>query len=80
MSCRVMGKKVEEAILGYVFSQTLADGAVRVTAPGFEGPRNAPAREFFVAKYLSGHEAALDPERVAVPPAIDLKEESLAPA
>ena len=80
MSCRVMGKKVEEAILGYVFSQALADGAVRVTAPAFEGPRNAPAREFFAAKYLSGHEAALDPERVAVPPAIALKEESLAPA
>ncbi|MGA8432460.1 MAG: HAD-IIIC family phosphatase [Candidatus Sulfotelmatobacter sp.] len=80
MSCRVMGKKVEEALLGYVFTQALADGAVRVKAPAFEGPRNAPAREFFAAKYLSGDDAVIDPERVAVPSAVTLKEESLAPA
>ncbi len=80
MSCRVMGKKIEEALLGYVFSQALAEGAARVTAPAFEGPRNAPAREFFAAKYLSGEEAAIDPERVAVPSAITLKEASLTTA
>ena len=81
MSCRVMGKKVEEALLGYVFTQALADGAVRVKAPAFEdSSRNAPAREFFAAKYLSGDDAVIDPERVAVPSAVTLKEESLAPA
>jgi FkbH-like protein len=80
MSCRVMGKKVEEALLGYTLSQALADGAVRVIAPAFEGPRNAPAREFFAAKYLSGDEAAIDRERVSVPSMITLKEESLASA
>jgi len=80
MSCRVMGKKVEEALLGYVFSQALADGAVRIMAPAFEGPRNAPAREFFAGKYLRGDDTTIDPERVAIPSAITLKEESLAPA
>jgi FkbH-like protein len=76
MSCRVMGKKVEEALLGYTLAQAQASGAARVMAPLVEGPRNAPAREFFTAKYSSGDGAAIDPARVGVPPLISLKEES----
>jgi FkbH-like protein len=74
MSCRVMGKKVEEALLGFTLAQAHASGAVRITAPPVEGPRNAPAREFFAAKYSSGDSVAIDPERVSVPSEISLKE------
>jgi FkbH-like protein len=80
MSCRVMGKKVEEALLGYVVSQALNEGAIRVTAPAFEGPRNAPARDFFAAKYLTDDSAVLDRARIAIPDSITLKEESCAAA
>jgi FkbH-like protein len=76
MSCRVMGKKVEEALLGYTLAQAQASGAARVMAPLVEGPRNAPAREFFTAKYSTGDGAAIDPARVGVPPLISLREES----
>jgi FkbH-like protein len=76
MSCRVMGKKVEEALLSYTLSQAQAGGAARVTAPPVEGPRNAPVREFFAAKYSSGDGAAIEPARVGVPSIVRLKEES----
>ena len=76
MSCRVMGKKVEEALLGYTLAQAQAGGAVRVTASPVEGPRNAPAREFFAAKYSSGDGAVIDPAQVGVPSIVRLSEES----
>jgi FkbH-like protein len=76
MSCRVMGKKIEEALLSYTLSQAQAGGAARVTAPPVEGPRNAPVREFFAAKYSSGDGAAIEPARVGVPSIVRLKEES----
>src|SRR5579863_771477 len=76
MSCRVMGKKVEEALLGYTVAQAQAAGADRVTAPPVEGPRNAPAREFFAAKFVDGDGAALDPARVGIPSLINLREEN----
>jgi FkbH-like protein len=72
MSCRVMGKKVEDALLGFTLAQARAGGADRVTAPVVEGPRNAPARDFFAGKFADG--AAIDPSRVAVPSQISLKE------
>ncbi|MGC2507464.1 MAG: HAD-IIIC family phosphatase [Candidatus Acidiferrales bacterium] len=75
MSCRVMGKKVEEALLGYTVAQAQADGAGRVTAPAVEGPRNAPGREFFAGKYSNGTGATIDLSQVAVPAFIRLREE-----
>ena len=75
MSCRVMGKKVEEALLGYTVAQAQADGARRVIAPAVEGPRNAPGREFFAGKYSNGDGATIDLSRVAVPSFIRLSEE-----
>jgi FkbH-like protein len=75
MSCRVMGKKVEEVLLWRILGQARADGADRVTAPAVEGPRNAPVREFFAAKYSSSDSGAIDPALVAIPPFIRLKEE-----
>jgi FkbH-like protein len=79
MSCRVMGKKVEEALLGYVLAQARAAGADHVTAPAVNGPRNGPARAFFGAKFASDSSAAIDPQRVAIPPQITLSEEILEP-
>jgi FkbH-like protein len=76
MSCRVMGKKVEEALLGYTVAQARTGGAARVTAPFVEGPRNAPAREFFAAKYSNGDGEAIDPARVGIPSIIRMREES----
>jgi FkbH-like protein len=76
MSCRVMGKKVEEALLGYTLAQARASGADRVTAVPAEGPRNGPAREFFTAKFASGADAVIDPAQVGVPPASGISVES----
>jgi FkbH-like protein len=76
MSCRVMGKKVEEALLGYTLAQARAGGADRFMAPPIDGPRNGPAKGFFAAKFFSGDDNAIDPARVGIPPQISLKEES----
>jgi FkbH-like protein len=74
MSCRVMGKGVEEALLGYTLARARDAGANRIMAPPFDGPRNGPAKAFFSAKFSSG--AAIDPARVGIPPQICLKEKS----
>jgi FkbH-like protein len=78
MSCRVMGKKVEEALLGYAQTQARAAGAARITAIPVDGPRNGPAKAFFAAKFSSDG-AAIDPARVGIPPQIRLEEEVLQP-
>jgi len=75
MSCRVMGKKVEEALLGYTLARAQAAGAAHITASLVEGPRNEPAKDFFEAKFSSADSASIDPARVAIPPQINLKEE-----
>jgi FkbH-like protein len=79
MSCRVMGKKIEEALLGYALAQARAAGADRIMAARVDGPRNEPAKTFFAAKFLNGDGAAIDPARVGIPPQIRLKEEVLEP-
>jgi FkbH-like protein len=76
MSCRVMGKKVEEALLAYTLAQAHAAGAVRVVAPLVDGPRNAPAREFFTARFCVDDDPAIDPGRVKMPSDINIKEQS----
>jgi FkbH-like protein len=76
MSCRVMGKRVEEALLGYTLARARAAGADHITAPSVEGPRNAPAREFFVTKFANVDGAAIDPARVGVPSLVSLREEA----
>src|SRR5579863_47405 len=76
MSCRVMGKKVEEALLGYTLGRAQAAGAERCVALPADGPRNQPAKGFFAAKKASAEDEALDPARVAIPSQISVKEES----
>jgi FkbH-like protein len=75
MSCRVMGKKVEEALLGYALARAMAAGADRVVATVVEGPRNQPVKTFFAGKFLSGDDATIDPAHVGIPSQIGLKEE-----
>lgn len=75
MSCRVMGKKVEEALLGYTVAQARAAGAERIVASPVDGPRNQPAKSFFAGKFQSTDGASIDVERVSIPSHITLKEE-----
>jgi FkbH-like protein len=75
MSCRVMGKRVEEALLGYTLARAQAAGAERIVAAPVDGPRNEPVKLFFAAKFFSSDGTAIDPLRVAIPPQIGLKEE-----
>jgi FkbH-like protein len=75
MSCRVMGKKVEEAVLGYTVARARAAGASCVKAAPVDGPRNGPAKTFFADKF-SNCGSAIDPTRVDIPEQIMLKEEN----
>jgi FkbH-like protein len=75
MSCRVMGKRVEEALLGYTVERAKASGASRVVAAPVDGPRNEPARTFFAAKGASDDHTLVDPEQVAIPAHITLRVE-----
>ena len=76
MSCRVMGKKVEEALLGYTVARAQAAGVNSITAPPVDGPRNEPAKVFFAAKFSGDDGASIDSARVAVPSQISLREEN----
>jgi FkbH-like protein len=76
MSCRVMGKKVEDALLGYAVARAMTAGADRVVATVVEGPRNQPVKTFLANKFLSGDGATIDPTHVGIPPQIRLKEEA----
>jgi predicted enzyme involved in methoxymalonyl-ACP biosynthesis len=75
MSCRVMGKKVEQAILGYTLAQARAAGANRIIALPVDGPRNEPAKAFFAATFAKANATSIDPARVVIPPQISLREE-----
>ena len=76
MSCRVMGKKVEEALLGFAAARAYAAGADRISAPLVDGPRNGPAKTFFNGKFRAGDAAVIDRVRVAIPSHICLKEQA----
>jgi FkbH-like protein len=75
MSCRVMGKQVEEALLGYTVARAQAAGVARVLAAPVDGPRNGPAKQFFGGKLSGGGLAPLNPGKVAVPSQISLRED-----
>jgi FkbH-like protein len=75
MSCRVMGKKVEEALLGYTVERAKEAGAKHIVALPVDGPRNGPAKDFFASKFVSGDRTAIDSTRVSIPAHISLKEE-----
>ncbi len=72
---RVMGKKVEEALLGYTVERAKAAGADHILAPPVDGPRNQPAKSFFAEKFVSVDSASIDMARVSIPSHISMKEE-----
>jgi FkbH-like protein len=74
MSCRVMGKQVEDALLGYTIERAYTQGAAKVLAEPVDGPRNGPAKQFFAAKYSNGGPTLLDPARATIPRQISVKE------
>lgn len=76
MSCRVMGKKVEEALLGYTVERARAAGADRIVAPLVDGPRNQPAKGFFASKFSNSDNSSIDTARVSIPQQISLKDEN----
>ena len=61
MSCRVMGKKVEEALLAYTLARAREAGARSFLAPPIDGPRNGPAKTFFSAKFSADGSPTIDP-------------------
>ena len=75
MSCRIMGKKIEEALLGYTLARAKDAGADRFVAPLVDGPRNGPAKAFFAGKFASSEVTAIDSSLVGIPPQIRLTEE-----
>jgi FkbH-like protein len=78
MSCRVMGKRIEDAVLAYTIDQARKRGATRILAEAFEGPRNQPARNFFRKKLCDAEPAVLDLNKVEMPSVIRLEERQLA--
>lgn len=75
MSCRVMGKRVEEALLGYTVARAKAAGAERIVVRATDGPRNKPAKSFFAEKLAAAGDVMIDLERVAIPSHITMIEE-----
>jgi FkbH-like protein len=50
LSCRALGRGVEDTFLHGLCAIAVESGAGRLRAPAVEGPRNAPARDFFCAR------------------------------
>jgi FkbH-like protein len=48
MSCRALGRGIEDAVLFGVCTAVEAEGATRLLAPFAEGSRNQPIREFLI--------------------------------
>ena len=80
MSCRALGRGVEDALLVAVFEAARAAGCATVVAPFREGPRNQQTKEFFLKKgFADAHgtlsmpvsQAPLAPKHLRLSLAID---------
>jgi FkbH-like protein len=74
MSCRVMGKRVEHAILAFLLRRAKALGLAFLTAPATATPRNRPVRDFFDGTYVQDGTSQIDPDAVSMPAAIRIIE------
>ncbi|WP_225442584.1 HAD-IIIC family phosphatase [Paenibacillus lycopersici] len=72
MSCRVMGKGIEEAMLYYAL---LAAGSSRLTARCIETSKNKPFIDFMKEKYVPGSTERLDADQIHMPNYITFIEE-----
>jgi FkbH-like protein len=75
MSCRAMGKRVEEAFLFYILQKARREGIESLAAPGMRTDRNAPVLEFMAGKYSNEASSMIDKDKVQCPSAIQLIEE-----
>lgn len=62
LSCRALGRGVEDAFLHAMFEVAKRLDAARLTAPYVEGPRNQPARDFFARTGLNQAEGRFEAE------------------
>jgi FkbH-like protein len=67
MSCRVMGKTVEAAILAYIVGEASRMGVGALSAPPTPTTRNAPAVTFFQAQYADPSLSRIDPAHIQPP-------------
>ena len=58
LSCRVLGRRVEEAMVWAAVERAREGGAARLVAPYFGTPRNKPCHEFFLKSGLQYAEAS----------------------
>ncbi len=79
MSCRVMGKQVEDALLASAWSYAQNAGARTLTATAVDGPRNGPVKNFFASKLAAEDSGLIDLTRILCPLHIQLKEEYCEP-
>jgi FkbH-like protein len=68
LSCRALGRGVEQRMLAWAKEQSPARGKARLEIPVVEGPRNQPARDFVLGKTRT---AAAPAPKPAAPAAID---------
>jgi FkbH-like protein len=50
MSCRILGRQVETALLAAIARQAFDSGAMRLIGDFVDSPRNAPARDFYAGQ------------------------------
>jgi FkbH-like protein len=74
MSCRVMGRGVEDALLEVVRRAAKQLGVTRLTAPCVETPRNGPVRDFIARRYIDAESALLAVDTPLLPSHIELVE------
>jgi predicted enzyme involved in methoxymalonyl-ACP biosynthesis len=66
LSCRVIGRGIETALLAYVGDQALQDGAKRLAGEFIATKKNAPCATFYsdhgFTRYIPSEEASRDSE------------------
>jgi FkbH-like protein len=77
MSCRAMGKRVEDAMLSYIVQQALSQGAEKILAPPKRTERNAPVIDFFSGKYSDPASMSLDLKKTTSPSVVQIVEEKV---
>ncbi len=76
MSCRVMGKQIEEAMLNTVKEWLAVQGTTEMSAGFSRTERNRPFLGFIRDKWIDGADGALDPSKITRPPHIKVKNEA----
>lgn len=62
LSCRVLGRKAEEALLAYIAKEAKKDGAERIVGEFIHSPKNQPAKDFYEKNGFNKIDTANDVE------------------